>query len=94
MIDYIIIGLLVIVIILVIVLLVRGNSNLIEKMSKVETATVKELSDFRNDLTRSLDEDFDKLEDKVEKRLIYINDRVNERLDDNFTKDTTTLFIS
>ena len=90
MIDYVIIGLLVIVIILVIVLLVRGNSNLIEKMSKVETATVKELSDFRNDLTRSLDEDFDKLEDKVEKRLIYINDRVNERLDDNFTKTNKT----
>lgn len=90
MIDYIIIGLLVIVIILIIILLVRGNSNLIEKMSKVETTTVKELSNFRNDLSKSLTEDFDKLEDKVENRLIYINDKVNERLDENFSKTNKT----
>ena len=90
MLEYIIIGLLVVIIILVIILLVRGNNNLIERIARVETTTVKELSDFRNDLTESLDDDFDKLEDKVEKRLIYINDKVNERLDENFTKTNKT----
>ena len=90
MFDYIIIGLLVIVIILLIILLVRGNNNLIEKIAKVETTTVKELSTFRTDLSKDLTEDFDKLEDKVEKRLIYINDKVNERLDENFNKTNKT----
>ena len=90
MIDYIIIGLLVIIIILIIILLLKGNNNLIEKLGNVETTTVKELSSFRNDLSKSLSEDFDKLEDKVEKRLIFINDKVNERLDENFSKTNKT----
>ena len=90
MFDYIIIGLLIIAIILLIILLARGNSNLIEKISKVETTTVKELSNFRTDLSKDLTEDFDRLEDKVEKRLILINDKVNERLDENFNKTNKT----
>ena len=90
MLDYIIIGLLVIIIILIIILLFKGNNNLIEKLGNVETTTVKELSTFRTDLSKSLTEDFDKLEDKVEKRLIYINDKVNERLDENFNKTNKT----
>ena len=90
MLEYIIIGLLVIVIILVIILLVRGNNNMIEKIGDLETTTVKELSTFRNDLSKSMSDDFDKLEDKVEKRLIYINDKVNERLDENFIKTNKT----
>ena len=90
MLDYIIIGLLVIVIILVIILLVRGNNNMIEKIGDLETTTVKELSSFRTDLSKSMSDDFDKLENKVEKRLIYINDKVNERLDENFSKTNKT----
>ena len=90
MLEYIIIGLLVIVIILVIILLVRGNNNMIEKIGHLETTTVKELSSFRTDLSKSMTEDFDKLEDKVEKRLIFINDKVNERLDENFNKTNKT----
>ena len=90
MLDYIIIGLLVIIIILIIILLLKGNNNLIERVGRVETTTVKELSDFRNDLSKSITEDFDRLEDKVDKRLIYINDKVNERLDENFTKTNKT----
>ena len=90
MLNYIIIGLLVIIIILIIILLFRGNNNLIEKIGKVENTTIKELSNFRTDLSKSLSEDFDKLEDKVEKRLVYINDKVNERLDENFSKTNKT----
>ena len=90
MLEYVIIGLLVIIIILVIILLVRGNNNMVEKIGTLETTTVKELSNFRNDLSKSMSEDFDKLEDKVEKRLIYINDKVNERLDENFSKTNKT----
>ncbi len=90
MLEYVIIGLLVIIIILIIILLFKGNNNLIEKLGNVENTTIKELSSFRTDLSKSLSEDFDKLEDKVEKRLIYINDKVNERLDENFNKTNKT----
>lgn len=90
MIEYVIIGLLIILIILVIILLLKGNNNLIEKLGKLELNTVKELSTFRNDLSKSMTEDFDKLEEKVEKRLILINDKVNERLDENFMKTNKT----
>ncbi len=90
MLDYIVIGLLVIIIILIIILLLRGNHSLFERIGKVETTTIKELSDFRNDLSKSMADDFDKLEEKVDKRLIYINDKVNERLDDNFAKTNKT----
>ena len=88
--EYIIIGLLVIVIILLIVLLSKGNTNLIEKLGRVENTTIKELSNFRTDLSKSMSEDFEHLEDKVEKRLIMINDKVNERLDENFSKTNKT----
>lgn len=90
MIEYIIIGLLVIIIILIIILLLKGNNNLIERIGRVETTTIKELSSFRTDLSKSMTEDFDRLEDKVEKRLVYINDKVNERLDENFSKTNKT----
>lgn len=90
MVEYIIIGLLIILIILVVILLFKGNNNLIEKLGKLELNTVKELSTFRNDLSKSLTDDFDKLENKVEQRLILINDKVNERLDENFSKTNKT----
>ena len=88
--EYIIIGLLIIIIILIIILLLKGDNNLIEKVGKLELNTVKELSTFRNDLSRNLTEDFDKLQDRIEKRLILINDKVNERLDENFNKTNKT----
>lgn len=88
--EYIIIGLLVIVIILLIILLSKGNTNLIEKLGRVENTTIKELSIFRTDLSKSMSEDFEHLEDKVEQRLIMINDKMNERLDENFSKTNKT----
>ena len=48
------------------------------------------MSSFRTELSKSLTEDFEHLEDKVEKRLIFINDKVNERLDENFSKTNKT----
>lgn len=90
MIEYIIVGLLAILIVLVVILLVKGNNDLIEKIGKMELNTVKELSTFRNEFTRNIAEDFEKLESKVENRLILINDKVNERLDENFNKTNKT----
>ena len=84
--EYIIISLLVIIIILIIILLCKGNSSIIEKLGSLETNNVRELSNFKSDLVKSLTEDFNNLNDRMEKRLILINEKVNERLDENFNK--------
>ena len=88
--EYIIITLLIILIILVIILLLKGNNNLVDKVNRLELNTIKELSNFRKELTESLNDDFYKLENKVENRLIIINEKVNERLEENFNKTNKT----
>ena len=72
--EYIIISLLVIIIILIIILLCKGNSSIIEKLGSLETNNVRELSNFKSDLVKSLTEDFNNLNDRMEKRLILINE--------------------
>lgn len=88
--NYIIITLLIIILILIIILLLKGNNHLIEKISRLELNTIKELSNFRNEFSKSINEDFNKLDNKVEQRLIIINEKVNERLDENFDKTNKT----
>ena len=90
--DYIIIGLLVIILILVIISIVKGvnESNITERLGKLEHTTVKELSDFRYDLSRNMNDDFERLNIKMENKLNMINDRVNERLDESFNKTNKT----
>ena len=51
---------------------------------------IKELGDFKDNLNNNLNNDFNKLNDKVEKRLLTINEKVNERLDENFEKTNKT----
>jgi len=90
--DYIIIGLLVLVIILVIVSIVKNvnESNITERLGKLENTTIKELSAFQFELMKTMNEDFDKLNTKMENKLNMINDKVNERLDESFNKTNKT----
>ena len=90
--EYIIIGLLVAVLIISIIGLTKNinESNITERLGKLETEVVKELGEFKNDLTNNTNENFNNLNDKIEKRLIQINDKVNERLDQNFEKTNKT----
>ena len=92
MLDYIIIGLLVVVLILVVISLFKNinESNITERLGKLEVNMIKELSDFKSDLTRNMNDDFTKLNEQVEQRLIIINEKVNERLDQNFEKTNKT----
>ncbi len=92
MFDYIIIGLLIIVIILVIIAICKNvNERVItDRISKLETNTVKELSGFQIDIMKTMNDNFNGLSDRVEKKLTQINDKVNERLDDNFAKTNKT----
>lgn len=90
--DYIIIGLLVVLIILTVISLFKNinESNITERLGKLEVSMMKEMGNFKNDLSRDLNDDFTKLNEVVEKRLLLINDKVNERLDQNFEKTNKT----
>ena len=90
--DYIIIGLLVVLIILTVISLFKNinESNITERLGKLEVSMMKEMGNFKNDLSRDLNDDFTKLNEGVEKILLLINDKVNERLDQNFEKTNKT----
>ncbi|MBQ9072533.1 MAG: DNA recombination protein RmuC [Bacilli bacterium] len=90
--EYIIICLLVVVIILLIIVLFKKNKNkeTEEKMNRLEINIIKEISDFKNDFSRSLTNDFTNQTERLDNRLRLINDKVNERLDENFEKTNKT----
>lgn len=92
MLDYIIIGLLIIVIILVIIAISKNvnEGKIIERLGNLETNTVKELSSFQIDIMKTMNDNFNGLNDRMEKKLTQINDKVNERLDQNFEKTNKT----
>lgn len=90
--EYIIIGLLVIILVFLILLFSARNngSDVSDRVARLELSMVKEIGDFKSDFARSLNEDFEKLNEKVENRLRLISEKVNERLDDNFEKANKT----
>lgn len=92
MIDYIIIGLLVVTIFLLIFVLAKKNNNteIIEKLGKFENNITKSLGDFKYEFSKSIQDDFKETNAVIEHRLNYINDKVNERLDANFEKTNKT----
>jgi len=90
--EYVIIGLLVVILILTVITLSKNinESNITERLGKLETNTIKELGEFRTNITHNLNEDFNKLNERMEQKLRLINDKVNERLDENFEKTNKT----
>jgi len=92
MIDYVIIGLLVVANILLVVSLFKKNNSIdtIERLGKFETNIAKEIGDFKLTFSKDLSTDFEKMNERMEKRLDLINNRVNERLDQNFDRANKT----
>ncbi len=90
--EYIIIGLLVIILIVSIITLTKNvnESNITERLGKMETEVIKELGEFKNNLTQNTNNNFSTLNEKIENKLNLINDKVNERLDQNFEKTNKT----
>ncbi len=94
--EYIIIGLIAITIVLLIILIfkVRSNNNsdkdTIERLGRFEVALNKDINDFKDHFNRNLSNDFEKMNTLIEKKLLLINDKVNERLDVNFEKTNKT----
>ena len=90
--EYVIIGLLVVILIITIISMMKSTNeaNITERISKVETDLIKELGEFKSDITKSNQDNFNYLSDKMDQRLRMINDKVNERLDENFEKTNKT----
>ena len=90
--DYLIIILLVIIIILIVISLMKNinESKITDRLNNLEITTIKELNEFKDGLTRNLTEDFTKLNEGLEKRLLAINEAVNERINQNFEKTNKT----
>ena len=92
MLEYIIlIGIVIIIILLIISISKNINeSNITERLGKLETTSVKEMSNFKIDIIKTMNEDFSNLNQMLEYRLTVINEKVNERLDANFAKTNKT----
>ena len=90
--EYLIVILLIVILILVILSLSKNinESNITERLGKLETNMIKEVSEFKGDINKDLNENFIKINDKLEERLRLINEAVNERLDQNFEKTNKT----
>ena len=82
--EYLIIGLLILIIILVIFSISKNinEGNITERLGKLE--------EFKSGVSTNLNNDFEKLNDRIEHKLNMINDHVNERLDVNFEKTNKT----
>ncbi len=92
MLEYIIIGILVLVVILLIIILVKNNDgkDIIERMGRLDTSLTKEIGEFKLNFSKDLRSDLEVLERKIEYKLNVINDRVNKELNDNFEKSNKT----
>ncbi len=90
--EYVVIGIGIIVIVLLIVVIIKlsGSSSTVERLGKFETNITREIGDFKVDFSKDLRDDFDKMNEKIENKLLLINDKVNERIDQNFEKTNKT----
>ena len=90
--EYVIIGILIVILIISLINLFKGpnESNMVERLGKVETTVIKELGEFKSDINKNSREDFDKLTEKLDLRIRLLNDKVSERLDENFEKTNKT----
>lgn len=90
--EYVIILLIVINLILTVITLTKNinERNITDKISDLEKNTIQELSNFRASLTKDLTDDFNKLSDRIENKMVTIDNKVNSRLDENFEKTNKT----
>ena len=90
--EYVILGMLGIIIVLLLVMMLkkRNDTDIVDRMSKLELQVVKEIGEFKIGFTNDLRNDFDKLDEKIERKLMEINNKVTERLDQSLEKTNKT----
>ena len=64
----------------------QKEENLVQRVSQLETAIIKEFLSFKGDLVR----DFDNLNKNLDYKIRLISEQVNTRLDENFEKTNKT----
>lgn len=91
-IDYFILGGILIAIILLIVLIFKSvnESNVTERLGRLENSTIRELGEFKVNLIQNMNDNFDMVNERLEYKLNLMNDKVNARLDDNFSRTNKT----
>ena len=91
MMEYVFLVLLIIILLLLVILIFKKNNKEVDdKLSRLEISLIKEIGNFKNDFSRSLTDDFNNQTERIDNRLRFINDKVNERLDENFEKTNKT----
>ena len=85
MVNYIILGVLVLVLILVIYLLFKVRDNDKDSLDMMER-----LSRFEMNINKEINDDFQKMNDKMDHKLDSMNEKVHERIDQNFEKTNKT----
>ena len=94
--SIIIIVLIVLLIILNIILLIKTKSpkdnrlDFLERISRFEVNINKEIVDLKDNLNHDMNDNFLKVNDKLELKLNEINNKVNTRIDENFEKTNKT----
>lgn len=90
--DYVLLFLLIILIVIGIMNLLKkdDDKDIVERLGRLEKNVSGDLADFKFDINKCLTEDFNKLNEKIEHKLMLINDKVNERIDQNFEKTNKT----
>ncbi len=90
--EYLIVGLLILIIILIVISLMKNinESKITDRLNNLEITTIKELNEFKDNLTTNLRDDFNKLNENLERRLLAINEGLNDRINQNFEKTNKT----
>lgn len=93
--EYIIVGLLVLILLLIVIIIfkIKTNNDIADKVNKVEINLIKEISNFKQDFSHEINDDFIGLSERIDNRIRYLNDKLNERLDDNFQKTNKTFTV-
>ncbi len=94
--DYIIIVILSILLIISLIILIklfknkRSDNLITQQLGLLETNFVKELGEFKYEFSNNINKDFTNLNDRIQERLLIMNEKVNSRIDENFEKTTKT----
>lgn len=88
--EYVIIGLLLIIIVLIIILLVRKNSKTTNEVNSLKMDMIREIGNFKNDFSRDINDDFNKLNDRLFDKIRMLDENLNMRMDKNFEKTNKT----
>ena len=68
----------------------KDNLDMLERLSRFEVNVTKEIGNFKSDLSKEILIDFNKMNLQIENKLDNINNKVHERIDQNFEKTNKT----